>query len=351
MKLEDLKKFIISVLFCLSFTSALPVSLYWNKGRGYAPFKHASDEGIIIENLSDTLIYDYYPLPNPSETFSLNFRSKNINGNPSKNYYYFNKSGKRVHIRNPHWGFFITSLTDTLAINVKNGEKITATEPEPTLDVMAYNLKNGDKLKASLTDKINPYSGENLWTVNVEDGILTVTGGDRGLSPILSIKCGEDITGFGFYAGWGDKITISDISIEFIEKKQIENLVAGDNIDDYINGSEDQMEGYWTLFDRDLEEALLKFGGIYTLLCLKDGEEGYSMLYMEGASVNSTNWTKGDIKARLKPTSFEGIYDVEWIDAMKTPLKKDIKAQIGEGETLIFQFPYQSSKFRLRKIP
>ena len=326
-------------------------TMYWNKGRGYRPFQYASTEGIYIDNKTDTLQYDYYLLENPVNTFSLNFRAKNLNGHPTKKYGYTTFQGKSSHISNPHWGFFIICEKDTIVVQVKGGEEMSATEPIPSLDVTLYNLAfNKEKEVArSLTKGINPYDGDNIWNVAVNKGKLNITAGDRNLKEILEVPCLSRLKGFGFFAGWGDKLLISDISADYALEKEHNSHLSLDNIKEYLQESDDPMEGYWTLFDRELDESLLKLGGSYNLICIKE-DDGYKLLYLNGSSVNSTEWNIGDLKAILTPTPFNGIYDVEWIDAMKEPIKHDIKAQTGEGNTLSIQFPYQSSKFRLRKI-
>lgn len=337
-------------------------TLNWNKGRSYLPFKYATADGIIIDNPTDTLKYDYYPLSVRTSEFSLNFRARNINGNPSKKYSYLNHQGKRVAIRNPHWGFFITSLSDTLIYTVRSGEKVNAMETVPCLEITQYTMRDygfgmrerrqQEGLRKEITESFNPYDGDNFWTVNIADGILTLYGGDTHQVKLFDIGIGSYITGFGFFAGWGDKVKISDIRAEWPDSQSdyFAKSISPDILKEPLMASEDPMEGYWTIFDRELEESLLKLGGFYSLACIKTGED-YYFYYLDGATVNSNNWKPGDLKAVLSPTPFPNIYDVEWIDSMKESMKKDIKAQTGEGNTLLFQFPYQSSKLRLRKIP
>lgn len=332
-----------------------PVSLagknfHWNEGRGYYPFKYATKEGILIENQSDTLQYDYFRLNVPSYEFHLDFRSKNINGSPSKKYPYYNKKGQKISVGNPHWGFFITTEKDTFAITAKGEEKVTAFEPVRALKITLYNLVTGKSESVSMKDKVNPYDGDNLWNVTKKQGTIIIATGNHDINEVLKVPCNSDITGFGFFAGWGDTLKISDINVMTDEEEMEVTLYPVDTLKYYLSQSTDPMEGFWTLFDRELEESLLKLGGNYTLACVKDGED-YLLIYIEGANTNSRAWKGGDLKARLIPTPFRGIYNVDWIDAMKEHLNQDVKAQESMGNTLLIQFPYQSSQIRLRKIP
>lgn len=338
-------------MFLLGCFQSFAEKQYWNKGRSYKPFTYASSEGILIDNPTDSLRYDYHELKKPTKDFYLHFRSKNINGRPARKYPYKTREGKIVSINNPHWGFFLTGLRDTLAVTVKAGEVATAMEPEPCLEINLYSLGLKTKESACVIKKINPYDGENLWSLSVENGKLSLSGGNTEINPIASIPWTTDITGFGFLSGWAGQILVSDIEIEYDSKEESRHQpFSVDEMNEYLDSADDPMEGYWTVFDRELEESLLKMGGDYILASLKQGDD-YYFFYLEGASINSQNWKSGDLKAILSPSPFSGIYNVEWIDAMKSPINRDIKAQRGEGETLTLQFPYQSSKLRLRKLP
>lgn len=326
-------------------------SIYWNKGRGYTPFNNATNEGILIENHRDNLKYDYFNLENPSEDFSLVFRAKNLNGHPSKKYGYITSTGESAYISNPHWGFFVTCLNDTLVFKIKGSEKMDANESVAALEIELYNLAaiKQKTLSLSITEDLNPYDGDNIWKVNISRDKLSLTAGNRQLKKILETPCSSDITGFGFYAGWGDKLLVSDIAVNYNSTDNTTNFFSIEDISQYLLQSDDPLEGYWTFFDRDLEESLLKPGGFYNLVCLKK-DDSYHLLYLDGGAINVDEWHPGDLKAILKPTFFTGIYEVEWFDVMKQPMNYDIKAQLGEGNTLNFQFPYQASKFRLRKM-
>ena len=350
MKLNKIYRIIVFPIIFFSLITMMGKSLHWNKGRGYDSFRYATQNGIIIDNQTDTLQYDYYSLPNATKQFNLSFRAKNINGHPSRKYPYYNKKGQQRNVGNPHWGFFIYCLRDTIAVTIKGGEKFTALEPMPSMEISVHNLTKRMNKTVSLTEKINPYDGDNLWTLNFANRLLTINTGNHDLNPVISFPCNTDVTGFGFFAGWGDKLQISDIKVEFIslEAEEQENYPL-ETLEYNITNSNDPMEGYWTLFDRELEESLLKLGGSYNVLCVKDGEN-YIMIYIDGATINSKGWKSGDVKAILKPTHFPGIYDVVWTDAMKANFDKDVKAQLTNGNVLVIQFPYQNSRIRLRKI-
>lgn len=352
MKLQFLR--LITVLFAAAATSFGVIDaevLNWNLGRGYLPFDYAESNGILIDNQSDTLQYSYYALPYPSSETSLDFRVRNLHGEPMKSYPYKTENGETAKIKNPHWGFFIVSPSDTLIVTVKQDESQGMMGNAPALNMNVYQGGKGEKV--SLTENINTGMGDNLWRVISEDNRVSIYASNHSLTQRFAGDFLGDVTLFGFLAGWGEKVLIRDIRAEIkeevLQKKWGDENFSYDYLNEYFRGSNDEIEGFWTLFDRELEESLLRLGGRYLLAAVKT-EDGYDFLYIEGAEVNSSSWHPGDVKLRLSPSSFRGIYDVEWTDAMKNTMNHDIRAQEGEGNTLMIQFPYQSSRLRLRKV-
>ncbi|MCH5225886.1 MAG: hypothetical protein J1D77_07780 [Muribaculaceae bacterium] len=323
---------------------------YWNKGRGYSGFGYATSEGILIDNPTDTLKYEYYKLGEASESLKLHFRTRNLHGSPSKKYPYY--TGKRLmaKIGNPHWGFFLTGSQDTVIITAKGTEKLTALETMAALELTIYELSKKLKDQITLSEGLNPYDGDNQWDISVDAGLMHIRGGDRNMPMIYETEFDGEVTGFGFLTGWGGKLLVSDIDLQLpnLRFSDFEGFDT-DSYNAYLSESEDDMEGYWSLFDRDIEESLIKLGGDYRFACIKDGDN-YVFLYLEGAGVNSSKWLPGQPKIILTPSPFSDIFEVEWIDAMKESMDSDIKAQRGEGDTLLIQFPYQNSKIRLRRV-
>lgn len=336
-------------LFTLILTvvgTMFPVSHNWNSFRGYAPFIHATQKGLEISSTTDSTECDFYPLKDVTKDLSLKFRAKNNHGALNRKYSYFTADGKEHKISEPIWGFFLTTPTDSIIIRVKGTEIEGMLGSNLGLEISVSIGKETRKIKEDTGFGLR--NQENLWKLQIKNNSLFILGGDKRLQEIIREEFDGEITGFGFFVGPGGDVLISDIGLEYSPKVKSVSIPL-ESLSEYLQGREDPMEGYWTLFDRELEENLVKLGGNYLLACVKEGEE-YVMIYLEGAKTNSTNWNNGDIKAILRPSPFEGIFDVEWIDAMKLPLKSDIKAQLGEGNTLLIQLPYQSSKFRLRKI-
>lgn len=113
----------------------------------------------------------------------------------------------------------------------------------------------------------------------------------------------------------------------------------------------DPLCGVWTLYDRTLEENLLRLGGDYRVAILPGAEPGvYDIVYLAGARVNASSWLPGMRKGRLRRHEFDGIYSLTWIDSSFEPMSRDITADTSESSTVLnISFPYQQSAIRLRK--
>lgn len=336
----------------LSAIEKVETTSYYNVSRGFEGFKNVSADGIVIDNTSDTLEWDYVSLPENTFTLTADFRARNEHANPMKTYLYYNEKGQKNSVKNPKWGFFLTLDSDTLSVMINGKEEETLPEPIPTAEIKVFGSDGLEIVSRTIKEGLNPYDKDNIWKIDLRNNNLSLEGGNIGLIHILDIETdGELITGFGFIGSWGSKLCVTDLSLTTlseIEKERPE--ITLEDLETNLQESDDLLEGYWTLFDRDLEESLIKLGGQYTLGCIKHGND-YLFLYLDGASINKGEWETGDIKMIMHPTPFQGIYNVEWFDSLKEPMSYEIKAQRGEGDTLTIQFPYQNSKIRLRKLP
>ena len=111
----------------------------------------------------------------------------------------------------------------------------------------------------------------------------------------------------------------------------------------------DAMEGLWEVYDRQLEETMLRSGGDYRVAMLRDGKD-YELIYVGGAEKNPWLWQPGMVKARLAATPFENVYDVVWYDAGVHEVPGDIKAEFTPPSLLSLSFISQSSTLRRKKI-
>lgn len=122
-----------------------------------------------------------------------------------------------------------------------------------------------------------------------------------------------------------------------------------EELDRYLAGSEDVVEGYWQHLDRDINQQRGSFGGKYTLTIAKNDEGGYDIIYLSGADINSEHWQPLMIKGRMTPTQFIYHYDLVWYDAYGVLLDDDNHAQLIDNAILALNFPVYNSQIRIRR--
>ena len=146
------------------------------------------------------------------------------------------------------------------------------------------------------------------------------------------------------------------------------------NIDDIYRAladCNDPKAGIWEYFDDSIDTEYARRGGNYTIALLPDGNNGYTILYIEGATANAKAWHTGMIKGYLTPTNFVNNYNMQWIDSQGRALSDGLNATFDSytssssdsgsnashnsdynsvGNTfLTLDFPYQRTRFRFTR--
>lgn len=329
-------------------------SLHFNKGRGYTSFRNATPDCILIDNLSPLPETDVISLPTPASEAVITFRAANLHAHPQKRFPFIDSNGREKRVKSPEWSFILLSTPhDTLRLTVRSIElpsidsgkgaaELTLTGPISTTPC-TYLIDLPD---------FNPYSGANTWEVRLADSRLSVRAGSPKLGEIIDIPFPNvNLCALGFEAAPATLLQVSDISLNLVYPASSPSEWNGEEaFKKRVKNSKDPLEGYWAIFDRDLEESLLRPGGDYRLAIMKEGDR-YVAFYLSGAVVNNKKWRQGMVKAILVPGNFPEVYNVEWFDAEGAPISESVVAQIEGEEILSIQFPYHSSSLRLRKIP
>lgn len=351
--------------------------LHFNAGRGYDPFAHATREGVLLSNSTSSPLTDSIILSEPVTSATLSFRIANRHAHPSRNYSYLLPDGKEKTVKNPTWSLFIDDSTGnrlTMTLSNKESEGPISSESYTSLLLSLSSGSQTTGISSELKDEAAgcpaytpsetlieagclPFHGETLWTITLSATGISIVAGAREPNRILTVTNPlADISSFGFTAAPGGEILLSDISLHYGRDREatyapesIASVLADNNDSTTLGGSQDPVEGYWQIFDRNLEESLLRLGGEYKLAIVKDHDR-YAIVYLAGARVNAEQWQPGMVKGWLTPTPFPGLFDLEWLDAEGEPMSHSVTAQLTEEGVLTIQFPYQSSVIRLRKL-
>lgn len=119
-------------------------------------------------------------------------------------------------------------------------------------------------------------------------------------------------------------------------------------LDELVNATPPQ--GIYTYLDRDTDSRRALAGGRYTLAVIKNDNNTFDIVYIDGAQINSPAWHKGMRKGILKPTIFADHYDLVWYDSMFNPITLDCNASIEQNAILTLNFPLLKSSIRFSKV-
>lgn len=150
-----------------------------------------------------------------------------------------------------------------------------------------------------------------------------------------------------------------------------------DSLFECLRDSKDKMIGIWTYLDRITPKSQRTvIGGRYIIAVLEASswvkhkndvefstgndnqstrtdmiKDSYLLVYVDGADECEFLWMPGDIKGRLIPTAFEGIYDLEWYDSHKRRAgMEECSATIDGVNLMTLDFPLLESQIRLQRF-
>lgn len=329
--------------------------VYMNSTRGFGTLGNETDEEgrLVISNESSDTIVRFIKTDN-AKNFIFSFRAANLNNATGKKYKFNDFQGKSHYVKNPSWGIIFKDNDRTSKILISASNFQNEDLSPITLDFSFFN--SDGIIKTSLSKNIDPFLGFNSISLRKDDKGLSLFAGNRSFAPVFeNIKCCFNPEYIGFFICPGASLCIDNISLRYIGETVDRNnkfihLGNEDARVSYFNHSKDLLEGEWEIFDRMLEEDMLKSGGNYRLALVKT-DEGYEVLYIDGAVKNPHVWEAGMTKAFLYQTSFKNVFNVIWLDPSGNPVNGEIVAQFTAPDIISFQFPdHGTSTMRLRKI-
>ena len=199
----------------------------------------------------------------------------------------------------------------------------------------------------SLEDDLNTVS------VDVSERGVQVSIGKDEMEPVLeaSVTRPAGTVWVGYLVGAGSRVSLERAVLTIDNEQQVSatTLWTLDALDEYLATSADPMEGYWKYLDRDMEDKWLRLGGRYTLAVVR-ADDGYDLIYIDGAQVKKSLWQPCMLKGHITKTQFTGNYDLRWIDATMEPIDEDCYATVENGVILTLNFPIYKSQVRFAKV-
>lgn len=363
-------RLILSLLFVMLSLVSSADTICWNLSRGFETFSEqwprtAESNSGIVENPGGRNLEIRRGVEG-NEDLEFRFKVRNHNCNPSKRYGYTDESGQSRKVRLPQWDLTVgNGLGENYIFRISSGEtESDGISTQPCLNVESI-LPDGKaktfkfkerSLGEDLIEGIggpDPTGSLNYFRLNYKDGELKLYGGLHSLVLLCSeeVPASFEIKEIGFNLSPGSKLEFGDMRLSTNpQKRQSESTPWEDEemLSQYLQNSRDDMEGYWQVLDRSLEETMLKMGGDYRFAIVR-ALDGYDLIYLSGARVNADNWSHGMVKGHLSPSGIEGVWDVSWTDSMFGNIATEVKAQLESNATLGIQFPYHNSSLRLQK--
>lgn len=179
-----------------------------------------------------------------------------------------------------------------------------------------------------------------------EGGAALTVGADSpaGVIPVdLSTAPGNR---FIALAGTDDRILRCDFSASTVPAPLMSEFASVDSLVAAIAASADPCENIWRHYDSDTDPLAARPGGHYTLATVAAADGAYDIIMIDG----SATFAPLQIKGRLRPTAFPGLFDLDWLDDSGRPLGPDTADAAVAGGLLTLRFPYWKATIRFAPI-
>ena len=199
-----------------------------------------------------------------------------------------------------------------------------------------------------INDGVNLSTGSNSIMIEIDSGYLNLFVGDKQLKYIDTYEVGALL---GSFCGVVSSVEakVSNFIVEMIPNKErrLQTSYSEQDLIAKFSSSATEYEGFWSYLDRDIDLDYARLGGKYRLALVKNND-GYLIIYIDGADTNKNKWSKGMIKGVLKSTIFKNHYDLIWYDSTFDVIDSEANAFI-ENSILTLNFPLYKSSIRLFK--
>ena len=336
--------------------------LYPHPGmRMQGRYKAIEDDRLVDENatLANAMGFDTMKIHCSSYRYQL--RLANTNNKQGKTRSIKNPiTGERTNITRTQWGLVFNRDEDgnfcAVVLSCENSAPYDDITDQRSMQVTLMQRTGREETilaQTSLTKGVSLEDDLNTICVDVDERGVKVSIGKQDLQPVLEadVKRPTGAVQVGYLVGPGASVSIERAVLTIDNERQVANstLWTVDALDEYFAQSADPAEGYWKYLDRDMQDDWLRLGGRYTLAVVR-ADDGYDLIYIDGAQVKKTMWQTGMLKGHMTKTIFSGNYDLTWIDATMEPIEKDAQASIENGVILTLSFPVYKSQVRFAKV-
>ena len=324
-------------------------------------YKAITEDRLVEENamLATALTIDTMGVV--STAYRYQVRMANLNNKQGKTKSIKNPmTGGHTVITSPQWGV-VFNMDDrgnyyAVVLSCDNSAPYDDIADQRTMQVSLVKNDDGSTIELASTTVSKGVSLEddlNTVCVDVDDRSVRVSIGKDELQEVLeaNVSRPSGTVWVGYLVGAGSRVSIERAVLTIENENQVAATTRWtlDALDEYLATSIDPMEGYWKYLDRDMEDKWLRLGGRYTLAVVR-ADDGYDLIYIDGAQVKKSQWQPCMLKGHITRTQFTGNYDLCWIDATMEPISEDCYAAIENGVILTLNFPIYKSQVRFAKV-
>ena len=320
------------------------------------------DDKLVEENASIGTAITIDTIEVNSSAYRYQLRLANLNNKQGKTMSIKNPmTGERTTITSPEWGLIFNYDNNSgnycaVVLSCDNSTPYDDITDQRTMKVtIVHRTDSGthELAQTHLTKGISLEDDMNTICVDVDERHVTVSIGKNELEQVLeaSIDRPAGAVSVGYLVGSGARVAIERAVLTIDNEKQVNARImwTREDLDAYLEQSADPIEGYWKYLDRDMQDEWLRIGGRYTLAVVR-ADDGYDIIYIDGAQVKQSLWLCGMLKGHMTKTVFSGNYDLWWIDATMEPIEKDAYATIENGIIMTLNFPVFKSQVRFAKV-
>lgn len=334
---------------------------YLNDFRGFKTENNYIENNLLCEkNLTNSNIYTISDFEINSSNFSIYANIANINNEEGKTVKVLDENGKKHKIHNTVWGLVWNYKDENnfhlIEIQCHNKSLHDVTD-QRYMTITAKLHQNGKECflkKDNLSKNIDLDKGFNIIHIKNENNITTVSIGKKKPIKIFELAINyEDSFKIGYFSGPGASVALERYvhKVDNSLNSTINNTYSKETVDNYLSSTNlNLIEGKWQYLDRNIDEETLKLGGKYTIAIVKNNQNGYDIVYYDGAKVNASNWKCGMIKGRLEKTSFQDNYNLIWWDSKNEIIDDDTYATITDFKILTLYFPTYKAQMRFVKL-
>ncbi|MDE6038329.1 MAG: hypothetical protein K2G05_08715 [Duncaniella sp.] len=258
-----------------------------------------------------------------------------------------------------YWGMSLTAPGDTINIALRFGNSDFGDLLDRRICVVTVTRGNKELYDKEVSGFHTGAGEYNSLTATLTDDRLIIDGGGSRSSRLCEITLDGALTPTETSVWNVGKMHLSVYSTEVCRPphRAFASGLTRDELDRHFATSSDPVEGYWKYFDRSNDPMFARLGGRYTLAVISRSrlsganDDGYDIIYIDGAQTLANSWSPMMLKGTLYPTIFEGHYDLHWIDSTFETITDDISATITEHSLLTLSFPLLKTTVRFSKVP